>query len=56
MNDTFFKMEEFYVMCKLYLNKVAFKMVKEFEQMVYKRQRIANKNMKRYVHQLYLNF
>lgn len=30
-------------------------MVKEFEQMVYKRQRIANKNMKRYVHQLYLN-
>lgn len=31
-------------------------MTKEFEQMVYKRQRIANKSMKRYVHQLYLNF
>ena len=30
-------------------------MAKEFEQMVYKRQRIANKNMKRYVHQLNLN-
>ena len=36
--------------------KFLFKMAKEFEQMVYKRQRIANKTMKRYVHQLYLSF